>query len=226
MEIFSTSLFYLWAMLLFRIKRFYGCKCLLLHFLFPLSLFGQSLENPVSSLKGKRNFIYGVDNRRTHIKGQSTIIYGAYLGLGFDEKLRFKLGISGTPFNVGKTQDAAGLITRHRLVFLTLGEEFDFYIKNRFRLTTYFQAGLGFDYSVLQVANGPSLSQQRKTIVPLEFGFHANYDLFPWLRAKLGGGWRFVLPLQSRELSGYYVKIGFGFYWSKFNEHVLKKERK
>lgn len=199
-------------------------RILIFVFIMPLFCIGQGVVNPFSSLKGKRDFIYGIDNRRTHIKGQSTVIYGAYLGLGFDKKLRFKFGVSGTPFEVGRTQDAWGNVTRHRLVFLTLGEEFDFFIKNRFRLTTYIQSGVGFDYSRMQPLDGLSVVLPRRTIVPIELGVNFSYDFFPWLRAKLGGGWRFVLPEYSRELSGYYMKLGVGFHLSKFKELVLHKE--
>ena len=190
-----------------------------------MGCFAQKVENPIQSLKGKRDFIYGIDNRRTHIKGQSTIIYGGYLGIGFDDVLRFKIGISGTPFDVGRTQNALGIITRHRLVFLTLGEEFDFLVRGRFRITTYLQAGFGFDYTSFQLPDGSSSKNPRRTIVPLEFGFHGNYDLYPWLRAKLGGGWRFVLPQESRDLSGYYLKIGFGFSWPKFRVIYFDKSK-
>lgn len=193
--------------------------------LFSLESLSQKVENPIESLKGKRDFIYGIDNRRTHIQGQSTIIYGGYLGIGFDDVLRFKIGISGTPFDVGRTQNELGVVTRHRLVFLTLGEEFDFFVRGRFRITTYLQAGLGFDYTSFQFPDGTSSQNPRRTIIPLEFGFHANYDLYPWLRAKLGVGWRFVLPQESRDLSGYYLKIGFGFSWPKFRAIYCNKEK-
>jgi hypothetical protein len=202
----------------------------LLLFIFLLltcfSSFAQVIENPIVSLKSDRDFIYGLDNRRTHIKEQSTVIYGAYLGFGFDEKLRLKLGLSGTPFEVGRTEDAQGDITRHRLVFLTVGEEFDFFIRNRFRTTTYVQAGAGFDFSRIIYSNGGFSHISRNAIVPIEFGLHFNYDVYPWLRAKLGGGWRIVLPNDSRELSGYYIKAGFGFSYKKFKHWNQGKKSK
>lgn len=190
------------------------------------AFYAQNIENPINSLKGKRDFIYGIDNRRTHIKEQSTVIYGAYLGFGFDEKLRLKLGLSGTPFEVGRTEDAQGDITRHRLVFLTVGEEFDFFIRNRFRSTTYVQVGAGFDFSRIIYSNGGISQISRNAIVPIEFGLHFNYDVYPWLRAKLGGGWRIVLPNDSRELSGYYIKAGFGFSFKKFKHWNQGKKSK
>lgn len=190
------------------------------------AFYAQNIESPINSLKGKRDFIYGIDNRRTHIKEQSTVIYGAYLGFGFDEKLRLKLGLSGTPFEVGRTEDAQGDITRHRLVFLTAGEEFDFFIRNRFRTTTYIQAGAGFDFSRIIYSNGGISQISRNAIIPIEFGLHFNYDVYPWLRAKLGGGWRIVLPNDSRELSGYYIKAGFGFSYKKFKHWNQGKKSK
>lgn len=190
------------------------------------AFYAQNIESPINSLKGKRDFIYGIDNRRTHIKEQSSVIYGAYLGFGFDEKLRLKLGLSGTPFEVGRTEDAQGDITRHRLVFLTAGEEFDFFIRNRFRTTTYIQAGAGFDFSRIIYSNGGISQISRNAIIPIEFRLHFNYDVYPWLRAKLGGGWRIVLPNDSRELSGYYIKAWFGFSYKKFKHWNQGKKSK
>jgi hypothetical protein len=199
---------------------------LLFVFLLTNSTHGQVIENPIKSLRGERDFIYGLDNRRTHIKGQSTVIYGVYMGFGFEDKLRFKVGISGTPFEVGRIEDVNGGITRHRMVFLTVGEEFDFFIRNRFRTTTYVQTGAGVDFSRIMFNNGVVSEIKPKPIVPVEFGLHFNYDIYPWLRAKLGGGWRVVLPNESRELSGYYIKAAFGFSFNKFQYWHSEKKAK
>lgn len=163
-----------------------------------------------TAFKEKKEFIYGIDNRRTHIKDHNALIYGAYMGVGFGGKLRFKVGLSGTPFEKGKFVDAQGHIKRNRLIFATLGEEYDFLIINKFRLTSYFQFGAGYNYFRIIDSIDAEKSRGRNLILPLELGVHANYDLTPWLRAKLGGGWRFVFPEYSSDLSGYYIKIGFG----------------
>lgn len=162
-----------------------------------------------SALKSKKEFIYGIDNRRTHIKDHNALIYGAYLGIGFGGRVKFKFGISGTPFEKGKFVDAQGHIKRNRLIFGTIGEEYDFYIKNKFRLTSYVQFGAGYNYYRIIDSLDTEKSKGRNLILPLELGIHANYDVLPWLRAKLGGGWRFVFPDYSSDLSGYYIKIGF-----------------
>ncbi|MBL7837878.1 MAG: hypothetical protein JNM67_10200 [Bacteroidetes bacterium] len=162
-----------------------------------------------SALKSKKDFIYGIDNRRTHIKDHNALIYGAYVGIGFGGRIKFKFGISGTPFEKGKFVDDQGHIKRNRLIFGTIGEEYDFYIKNKFRLTSYVQFGAGYNYYRIIDSADSEKSRGRNLILPLELGMHANYDVLPWLRAKLGGGWRFVFPEYSSDLSGYYIKIGF-----------------
>lgn len=171
----------------------------------------------------KLEFIYGLDNRRTHIQGQNTLIYGAYIGMGFNERLRIKVGISGAPFEVGRTQISEGITQRNRFYFLTFGEEFDIYHYKRFKLTTYLQAGYGFnDFRQLDAVTENTLTTGRATIIPLEVGIHGNYYFYPWLALKVGGGWRFVLPNESAYLSGYYLKFGIGFSTTKF----LKAYRK
>lgn len=155
-------------------------------------------------------FIYGFDNRRTQISEQNTLIYGGYVGLGYDDKVRIKLGISGTPFEVGRTKNELDLQQRNRFYFFNVGLEYDFWIKNKFRLTAYGQLGLGENFYRYTNPNLPNnLEIKGKDIfIPFELGTHANYDLLPWLRLKAGGGWRFSLYEPTDYLSGYYIKLG------------------
>lgn len=193
------------------LKKINTLVCCFFLLIFPLSLVAQNgFINPFKSLEKEKELLYGIDNRRTHIQQQSTLIYGLYTGIGFGGVLRLKIGVSGTPFEVGRTEDAAGNIQRNRFYFLNIGEEFDFYIKNRFRITTYGQIGYGFNDYRLKDNNDQTVDEGTDQIIPLELGLHANYDIFPWLRFKLGGGWRFVFPAEANYLSGYYIKIGFG----------------
>ena len=174
------------------------------------------LQNPFQAFKEKPQLIYGLDNRRTHVLGQSTLIYGAYLGVGFGKKLRFKASISGTPFEVGRTENEVGLIRRNRFYFFSIGEEFDIYTYKRFALTTYLQAGFGENFFRKTTAEGDFMGDGKHFIVPIEIGMHGNYYIYPWLAFKLGGGWRFTPPREANYLSGYYLKIAFGFSTSEF----------
>ena len=162
----------------------------------------QYWTNPVKPFKSKKELIYGIDNRRTHIYQHNTLIYGLYAGIGLEDKLRFKVGISGTPFERGRFIDDDGLLTRNRLVFVNIGEEFDYFIKERFRLTSYVQGGFGYNYYRKLNDSEEETETGRSVIIPLEIGTHMNYDLNSWARLKLGGGWRFVLPETSSSLKG------------------------
>lgn len=176
--------------------------------LFSFKTNAQELVNPIEAIKKKKELIYGIDNRRTHIKQQSTLIYGGYIGVGFDDKVRIKLGISSTPFERGLLVDDLGVIKRNRLIFMNLGEEYDFLIIQKFRMTTYLQTGIGFNYFRKINKYQVVVEDGRELIIPIELGLNLNYDILPWLRLKTGGGWRFVFPEYSQGLSGYYIKIG------------------
>ncbi len=184
--------------------------CFTVSFSTSASLNSQVLSNPVLALKEKREFIYGIDNRRTHIKEQSTIIYGIYVGIGFGGKLRLKSGISGVPFEKGEFLDEQGLVKKNKLIFFNLGEEFDFFIHHKFRLTAYVQSGIGFNFFRKLDKFNVEIEKGNYLIIPIELGVHANYDIVPWLRTKVGGGWRLVAPYDANDLSGYYLKLGIG----------------
>ncbi len=172
----------------------------------------QDIINPIEAIKEEKEFIYGIDNRRTHINGQSALIYGLYVGIGYGGKLRFKGGISLTPTEKGKNIDKLTEIKKNQLFFVTLGEEFDYLIYKKIRLTAYLQSGIGYNYfRKLNAISKIEISKGKDIIVPLEIGTHIGYDILPWFRLKLGGGWRFVRPEYSTELSGYYIKTGCYF---------------
>lgn len=205
-------------------KQFVSCIiiCCFILFVTNIIVAQSNFVNPFQSVKGEKEFLYGIDNRRTHIQKQSTLIYGLYTGIGLGGSLRFKIGVSGTPFEVGKSTDEFGNIQRNRFYFLNIGEEFDFYIKNRFRITAYLQGGFGYnDYRKVD-ENDETISLGRANIIPLEFGTHANYDVLTWLRAKAGGGWRIVLPNEVSYLSGYYIKLAFSMSTSRFIKSCKK----
>ena len=180
--------------------------------------YSQNITNPFETLKKEREIVYGLDNRRTHIYQHHTVIYGLYTGISFGKKLRFKIGINGTPFEIGKFVDENGIIKKNRLFFASIGEEFDFYQYKKFGMTTYLQAGIGNNFYRQLNQNGIEVNKGKQLIIPIETGLHFSYDLLTYLKLKTGFGWRFVAPNNSRELSGYYVKLGLSFNLKKFNE--------
>jgi hypothetical protein len=178
----------------------------------------QNVTSPFETLKKKKEIVYGLDNRRTHIYQHHTVIYGLYSGISFGKKLRFKIGLNGTPFEVGKFVDENGIIKKNRLLFASLGEEFDFYQYKKFGMTTYLQAGIGNNFYRQLNQIGTEVNKGKQLIIPIETGLHFSYDLLTYLKLNTGFGWRFVAPNNSRELSGYYVKLGLSFNLKKFNE--------
>jgi hypothetical protein len=183
---------------------------LFLFFRLCFSIHGQQIQNPFELIRGERKIIYGLDNRRTHVHGENTVIYGIYSGVGFSEKkLRFKIGLSGAPFEVGQTIGEDGAIKQNRFVFFNIGEELDFWIVNKFRMSTYFQVGYGFNYYTLIDPNSNlEIESGRNKLIPLELGLQCSYDLLTWFSFRFGAGWRFVFPNESSDLSGYYLKTG------------------
>lgn len=180
--------------------------------------YSQNITNPFETLKKEREIVYGLDNRRTHIYQHHTFIYGLYSGISFGKKLRIKIGINGTPFEIGKFVDENGIIKKNRLFFASVGEEFDFYQHKKISLTTYLQAGIGNNFYRHLNQNGTEVNKGEQLIIPIETGLHFSYDLLTYLKLKTGIGWRFVTPNNSRKLSGYYVKLGLSFNLKKFNE--------
>jgi len=65
---------------------------------------------------------------------------------------------------------------------------------------------------------GTEVNKDKQLIISIETGLHFRYDLLPYLKLKTGFGWRFVAPDNSRELGGYYVKLGLSFNLKTFNE--------
>jgi hypothetical protein len=186
--------------------------------------YAQTITNPFEILKKKKEIVYGLDNRRTHIYQHHAVIYGLYSGISFGKKLRLKIGINGTPFEVGKVVDENGMLKRNRLLFASIGEEFDFYQFKKFGMTTYLQAGIGNNYYRNLNTSGTAVNKGKELIIPIETGLHFNYDLMPYLKLKTGFGWRFVAPNNARALSGYYVKLGLGVNLKKLKE--TREERK
>ncbi|MFO0356409.1 MAG: hypothetical protein ACK50A_05595 [Sphingobacteriaceae bacterium] len=180
--------------------------------------YSQSITNPFETFKKKKEIVYGLDNRRTHINQHHTVIYGLYSGISFGKKLRFKIGINGTPFEIGKFIDENGFIKKNKLFFASLGEEFDFYQYKKFGISTYLQAGIGSNFYKQLNQNGTEVNKGKERIIPIETGLHFSYDILTYFKLKTGVGWRFVMPNNSRDLSGFYVKLGLGFNLKKFNE--------
>lgn len=107
------------------------------------TIFAQHLNSPLKSIHDKREFIIGLDNRITRINDRIGLIYGIYSGLAYGDNLRVKLSLSGTPFRLGK-HEPDEISRTSRLLFMSVGQEFDFLTFNRFKVTAYANVGFGY----------------------------------------------------------------------------------
>lgn len=85
-------------------------------------------------------------------------------------------------------------------------------------MTTYLQAGIGKNFYRQINQNEIEVKKGKQLIIPIETGLHCSYELLPYLKLRTGFGWRFVASNNSRELSGYYLKLGLSFNLKIYND--------
>jgi hypothetical protein len=188
---------------------------------------GQQLNNPFASFHDHKEFIIGLDNRITHLNGKFGVIYGLYTGIGYGENLRLKLGISGTPFEVGKHSPEKSTNEVGRILFATIGQEFDFLTIHKFKLTTYVNGGFGYHFYRILDPEKAELDKGVEHIFPVETGLHVRYQISEIFAFKTGGGWRFVFPEHGTNLGGYYIKLTAVINPKKLKAYLHeRKERK
>jgi hypothetical protein len=190
-------------------------------FLIPFGqLFAQKFHDPFALAKGKPSFIYGLDNRSTHLYGQSASIFGVYSGIGFKErKLRFKIGLNASqPFS-WQQQATDSTFQSGVLAFVSIGEEMEMFRFHRMAIHSYFNIGLGYFLSTKGQNLAPTLASYRKQLIaPLEIGLVKGYDITRYLTLKVGGGWRFMFPDTQHRLSGLFLKLSAQFRWSDWKK--------
>lgn len=187
--------------------------------------YAQSITSPFEILKQNKEIVYGLDNRRTHINEHHTVIYGMYSGISFGKKLRFKIGLNGTPFEVGQLIDDNGLLKKNRLIFASIGEEFDFYQFKKLGLTTYLQGGVGHNLFREINTNGLEFNTGKDLVIPFETGLPLNYDRLTHVKLRTEFGWRFVAPNNSKAPGGCYLKLGLGVNFKQLHNSRITERR-
>lgn len=191
--------------------------------LFQLHVQSQVLHHPMNSLKERKTFVWGIDNRRTVLSNNRSMIYGGYIGMGFGKKIKLKLGISGTPFEKSNRWNRNGVSESHRFYFIYIGEELTLLSYQKIDVSTYVQMGFGINYFKLSAGLAGGVAEQytgQHFIFPLELGLLPAYNIHSWLYVRLGGGYRFVFSGEGTDLNGYYIKTGIGLDIQKFKERM------
>lgn len=191
------------------------------------TLYSQHINNPVVSLHDHKEFIVGIDNRITRINDKVAVIYGLYSGIGYGENLRVKFSISGTPFEAGRVSQHNANSQHSRLLFASIGQEFDFLTAGKFKIATYLNAGYGLHFHRTVNSSEQQIEKDIENMFPLELGLHGRYQINPLIAFKTGGGYRFVFPSEASELSGYYIKLTFVVNPNKLRTRLReRKERR
>jgi hypothetical protein len=188
-----------------------------------LNCMAQELHNPFKRYYGNPKLIYGMDNRRSHIFGQSVSIFGLYAGAGFDQKrVRLKIGLNASELIADNVSNIS--LSTSRMMFISIGEELDLFTWERFVVSTYINAGYGFLFQQTTSTFPGSMRMENGTLLlPVEPGLILNYKIYPWLRARTGGGWRYVLPMNNSYLNNYFIKIGLQVQFDELKEFLKQR---
>ena len=192
----------------------------------PQALRSQHINNPLASLHDHKEFIVGIDNRITFINDNFSVIYGLYSGVGWGENLRVKFSVSGTPFEAGKVSRQTPDNQLSRLLFASVGQEFDFLTAGNFKIATYLNGGYGAHFYRTVNNQEEQIEKSVEYMLPLELGLHGRYQINPLIAFKTGGGYRFVFPDHASELSGYYLKLTLVVNPKKLRMYLQERKQK
>ncbi len=162
------------------------------------------------------------DNRRTHINGDFTAIYGIITGLSIHHSTRIKLGINSTGFHAGRKDGGKQRNSVSRMFYYSIGGEYDLIDLPKITIIPFLKVGLGRHYYQVYDQDQVKLEDFSEKILPLEVGIYLSDHLNPWLDLKVGGGWRWVLLNSGDRLGNYFLKVGLGLHLKKLRIHRNK----
>jgi hypothetical protein len=164
--------------------------------------------DPIHFYKGKKEFTYGLNNRRTHFLRDPSTIYGLYMGIEYSERLKHVITLNS---NLFAREDEV------HLYYIGLSEEFLFLQKKKWDFSTYLHAGIG------RLRPERSNKNPESWAYPLEAGLHVAWNWKPWLGLKSGGGYRFIFPEHLRLFEGWYYKAGISFNYTAWKDSKSSK---
>jgi len=171
---------------------------------------GQIRDFLFGHFKEKKSITYGLNNRRTRIFQDRSTIYGAYIGIKFGERLKHVVTLNSTVLWVGSNDIDFVQPTEVQLNFVGFSEEFEFWKKGRWSLSTYLHGGFGRAHArpVSAPANNDLFATQ--WVIPTEAGIHGEFSVNEWLSFRGGAGYRYVFNKEKWPLHGMYFKVGAG----------------
>ncbi len=174
------------------------------------------LDTIKQALQGEYTPYLGFHNRNTFILSERTKLFGLVGGLDYSERVKLYAGLYG----FGRANETM-LIGREDLFADTayrftstsnfsLGIDYDYYKHKRLSLSIPLQIGLGsVSYEYTQVDKSTEIRTNNYTVIPIETGMNAYYELLPWAGIRAGAGYRLnVGKKEVRRLSSPYYNIG------------------
>lgn len=198
-------------------------RTILCWLLYTNFLMAQQFPKPLQLLQGKKELIYGLDNKITSLNHQNAIIYGVYAGVAFENYLRFKIGFNHNFTPKGLLMSPDNTIYKNSLFYINTGVEHDFMVIDQFRFTATTLVGAGNNAYEQFNLSKQLINKGNTWVFPVETGVYVTYYFMPAVGIKVGGGYRFVKSDLPANLNGYYLKCTLTTRLNEFIKTYLKK---
>jgi hypothetical protein len=173
----------------------------------------QVIDSIKLHLKAEPRLFFGFQNRNTFVNTQTIKLWGIVGGLDYDKKVKLYAGIYGF-----SGENVTLLINRPEFeqdsVYrslntgnLSAGIEYTYYQKGRLSLSAPVQVGIGglnYHYTATKLSK-----REKYTIMPIEFGTNAYFNIIKYVGLKGGVGYRLILGNRvAAKYSAPYYTLG------------------
>lgn len=202
------------------------------------------VEESVEKKDKIKRFIAQLDTRSTFIKTNPVSIWGGLIGVEFDKKHQYSLGLY-TTFNkaqevfytnsIGRRFQKIGLFN---IQYLSLGYQYTFFDKHNVLMSVPLEAGFGLGTAKVtinwldnNILNKYTVTKFSK-YVPLQVGYEIEWKTLKWLSIRAQTGYRATVLtnlLNSEDLdinySGFYYSYGLRIYFGKLYRAIQSRKR-
>jgi hypothetical protein len=206
---------------------------LLLVFVFSTS-YGQMRKTTFSTIKLQTTkpekvkdwkFAFQFDNRFSSINHDKVTIFGAKVGLQFQNKVRFGIGGSFilNPIIVNVTNRKGKIVGDTKINFWYLSLFGDWILFKNKRWETFVTEQIGFGKpELIQERKGVIVQETDPNLYVNELSAQANYKITSWIGLGAGVGYRNILNNESVLISRFNAPI-YIFKAIIYPESILKK---
>lgn len=178
-------------------------------------------------LKAKPEPFVTLNNRKTFLLSNKLTMYGIIGGLQFDQKVKLFAGIYG----FGRANETFlqsthfGLDSIYRTTStsnFSLGIEYEYYRENRLSLSIPVQIGIGnISNKYFLYDKQTNVLKESYTMVPIDLGSNAYFEVLPWVGIRGGLGYRLNLgKKEAATLSSPYYNLGISVLLGKIYKEI------